>query len=53
MNKEELHRVIGEQQPNICQVVAVKDSNIIYSDTWNDFKLGMISNKMIMFILLR
>ena len=37
MNKEELHRVIGEQQPNICQMVVLKNGNIIYSDTWNDF----------------
>lgn len=38
MNKEEMHRVIGEQQPNICQVVALKDNNIIYSDSWNGYK---------------
>ena len=37
MNKEELHSVIGEQQPNICQMVVLKNGNIIYSDTWNDF----------------
>lgn len=35
MNKEELHTFIEKQQPNICQIAAIKDSEIVYSDTWN------------------
>ena len=38
MNREELHDFIGKQQPNICQVVAIKDNEVVYSDTWNEYK---------------
>ena len=38
MNKEELHRIIEEQQPNICQIVAVKNNKIVYNDNWNNYK---------------
>ena len=38
MNKEELHSFIEKNQPNICQIVASKDNQIVYSDTWNDYK---------------
>ena len=38
MNKNELHYLIAEKHPNICQIAAMKDSNIIYSDTWNDYQ---------------
>ena len=38
MNKEELHRFIEKNQPNICQIVASMDNQIVYSDTWNDYK---------------
>ena len=38
MNKEELHSFIEKQQPNICQIVASMDKQIVYSDTWNDYK---------------
>lgn len=38
MNKEELHEFIEKNQPNICQIVASKDNQIVYSDTWNDYK---------------
>lgn len=37
MNKQELHDFIAKQQPNICQVVAVKNGETVYSDTWNDY----------------
>ena len=37
MNKQELHDFIARQQPNICQMVAVKDGETVYSDTWNDY----------------
>ena len=38
MNKIELHNLIAQQQPNICQVVAYKDNKKVYSDTWNNYK---------------
>ena len=38
MNKEKLHGIIEEEQPNICQVVAYKDGIEAYSDEWNDYK---------------
>ena len=38
MNKEELHSFIENQQPNICQIVAIKDNKIVYSDNWNNYK---------------
>ena len=47
MNKEELHNIVEVEQPNICQIVAIKNNDIVYSDTWNNYK------KRIMFILLQ
>ena len=38
MNKEELHDFIEKQQPNICQVSAVKHGNFVYSDCWNGYQ---------------
>mgnify|MGYP007053727039 CR=1 FL=1 len=38
MNKEELHKFIEEKQPNICQVVAYKNNEKVYSDCWNNYK---------------
>lgn len=38
MNKEELHVIVANEQPNICQIVAIKDNEIVYSDTWNNYK---------------
>ena len=38
MNKEELHKLIKEEQPNICQIVAYKDNKKVYSDCWNNYK---------------
>ena len=32
MNKEELHDFIEKQQPNICQIVAYRDNEKVYSD---------------------
>ncbi len=32
MNREELHNLIREQQPNICQVVAYKNNKIVNTD---------------------
>ena len=38
MNKEELHVIVANEQPNICQIVAIKDNEIVYSDSWNNYK---------------
>jgi len=38
MNKEELHDFIARNEPNICQIVAYKDDEIVYEDTWNGYK---------------
>lgn len=31
MNKEELHNIIEEEQPNICQIVAIKNNSIVFT----------------------
>ena len=38
MNQEELHDLIAKQQPNVCQIVAYKAGEKVYSDCWNDYK---------------
>ncbi len=38
MNKQELHDLITNSQPNICQIVAQKNNETVYSDTWNGYK---------------
>ena len=38
MNKEELHSFIEKQQPNICQVSAIKNGKFVFSDCWNGYK---------------
>ena len=38
MNKNELHNLIETQQPNICQVTAYKNNELVYSDCWNNYK---------------
>lgn len=38
MTKEKLHKYVKMQEPNICQIVALKDNEVVYSDTWNDYK---------------
>ena len=38
MNKEALHNFIEKQQPNICQIVAYKDNEKVYSDCFNNYK---------------
>ena len=38
MNKQELHELISNKQPNICQIVAYKDNELVYKDNWNDYK---------------
>ena len=38
MNHKELHNLIKEQQPNICQIAAYQNNEKVYSDCWNDYK---------------
>ena len=38
MNQEELHDLIAKQQPNICQIVAYRNNEKVYSDSWNDYR---------------
>ena len=38
MNKKQLHDLIKEQQPNICQISCYKDGKEVYSDEWNNYK---------------
>ena len=37
MNQEELHDLIKEQQPNICQIAAYQGGKKAYSDCWNNY----------------
>lgn len=57
MNQEELYDLIAKQQPNICQIVAYKDGEKVYSDCWNDYKTDdcthiMSATKSIMALLI-
>ena len=38
MNKEDLHTLIEQKQPNICQIAAYKNNEKVYSDCWNGYK---------------
>lgn len=38
MNKEVLHNFVKEQQSNICQIVAMRSNEVVYSDAWNNYK---------------
>ena len=38
MDKKELHCLVQKEQPNICQIVVLKDGKEIYSDEWNNYK---------------
>ena len=37
MNKEELHKLIEKEQPNICQISCYKNGKELYHDEWNSF----------------
>lgn len=57
MNHEELYNLIKEGQPNICQVVAYRTGEKVYSDCWNDYKTEdcvhiMSATKSIMALLI-
>ena len=38
MNEKELYEFIREQQPNICQMVCLKNGKEVYSAEWNNYK---------------
>lgn len=38
MKKAELHELITSTQPNICQIVAYKNHEEVYSDEWNHYQ---------------
>lgn len=38
MNKEELTELIEKTQPNICQIVVLKDGREVYANEWNGYK---------------
>ena len=41
MNREDLHRLISEStgnESNICQICAIKDSRMVYEDSWRGFR---------------
>lgn len=46
MNNEELHELIQNKQPNICQITAYKDNKKVYCDTWNNYKIDDCSHIM-------
>ena len=37
MKTSELHKLIETEQPNICQIAAMKDNKMVYSDCWNNY----------------
>ena len=57
MNQEELHDLIAKQQPNICQIVAYRNNEKVYSDCWNNYRSDdcthiMSATKSIMALLI-
>ena len=38
INKDALHQLVKEKQPNICQIVCLKDGKEVYADEWNGYK---------------
>lgn len=38
MEKAELYHFIKDKQPNICQIVAYRNNEKVYSECWNDYK---------------
>ena len=46
MDIPELHRLIEAQQPNICQIVGLRDGVERYSDQWNGYTRADASRVM-------
>lgn len=38
MNKNKLNDIVSKNQINICQIAAMKEGKLVYSDTWNGAK---------------
>ena len=38
MERKELHELIENTQPNICQITVLRDGKEVYCDCWNDYK---------------
>ena len=38
MDKKMLHDFVEKEEPNICQIVALKDGKEVYADEWNNYK---------------
>ena len=38
MDKKNFHSLVEKEQPNICQIVVLKDGKEVYADEWNDYK---------------
>ena len=57
MDKDRIHNMIAETQPNICQVVVCRNNEEIFSDEWNGYSKDdcthiMSATKSIMSLLL-
>ncbi len=46
MIRDELHKLIETKQPNICQIVAYKGGEEVYSDCWNGYKMDDCAHVM-------
>lgn len=38
MDKENPHSLVEIEQPNICQIVVLKEGKEVYSDEWSHYK---------------
>ena len=57
MDKDKIHSIIAETQPNICQVAVFRNNGKIFSDEWNGYHSDdcthiMSATKSIMALLL-
>ena len=46
MDKEFIHKLIETEQPNICQVVAYRGGEKVFSDCWNNYKVDDCAHVM-------
>lgn len=47
MNHETLHKLIDAEQKNICQIAIMHYGELIYSDTWNDYRKDDLVHGMV------
>lgn len=45
-DKNIIHEYIKNNEPNICQIVAYKDNEVIYEDSWNGYSLDDTTHVM-------